>query len=253
MEWDGELNIDMKSLIIKAITYVYDNNNNNNNNDYNKNDYNNDSINNNYNNISNKKDDCNTDPRSRASNLFQIRIRPNDCARCVIPLQTIGKNHQVNPAAKNLLRTPMKNINTKIMKNRETNELPKLIKKLPNTKFLLKTNKSNDVDDRNRLFDGFEVIEKGKELEKVREKEKEDNCTILNKKIYLNTIQVTNINLNKMKSMNINSIKSKSRETTEEEEEEGNVDNSLYLDEWFQANPLKPRHSDSESIALPAT
>lgn len=141
----------------------------------------------------------------------------------------------------------MKNTNTvtKIVKNRETNELPKLIKKLPNTKILLKRNKSNDVDNRNRLFDEFEIIEKVKELEKIREKEKEDNCTNLNKKIYLNTIQVTNTNQNKMKIMNVKSIQSKNREMTEEEdeEEEGNVDNSLYLDEWFQANPLKPRDS----------
>lgn len=146
----------------------------------------------------------------------------------------------------------MNNTNTKIVKNRETNELPKLTKKLPNTKILLKTNKSNDVDNGNRSFDEFDITEKVKELEKIREKQKEDNCTIFKKKIYLDTIQVTNINLNKMKNMSITSIKSKNREMTEEEEETGNVDNSLFLDEWFQANPSKPRHSDSESTALPA-
>ena len=162
----------------------------------------------------------------------------------VINAQTIEKNRQLCPVRR-LPTSTVKNTNIN-GKYRDVCESSKGEKRFPNIMNVSKINMSNNVEDRKKLFDVIDLKEREKERESEREKERGGGGGTES------TLKMkTNANINK--DMHVVSVRSNDREgnkeeEVEEEEEgegEGYASNSLYLDEWFRANPLKPSNTNN--------
>ena len=237
----------------------YGSNNDNNKNNYNENNNNNNGSYSNNNNNNNDNQNRNNMNDIKNSNINDLKMNPiqhtqgerfsDETFSNVIHAQIIEKNRQLCPA-KRLPTSTVKNTDMKIGKCRDVCESSKGEKRFPNIINDSKINMSNKVEDRKKVFDATVLKEREKERESEREKEggrgrgkgaettpkKKTSTNMIN--MYVVTVRSNNRERNKEEEV--------------EEEGEGYASNSLYLDEWFRANPLKPSntHNNDNSTMM---
>lgn len=227
----------------------YGSNNDNNNNNYNdNNNSNNGSCSNNNNdnnnqNRSNMNDTKNSNMNGHKMSYF-LRTQGEGFSDAtvsnVLNAQKIEKNRQFC-SSKRLPTSTVKITNMKTGKNRETSDPSKVEKRFPNIINVSEINRSNNGKDREKLLDAIDMKDRDVERESEREKERGRGTETTHKKM---------INSSMSKDMNMVSMNSNNRGGNKEEDEEegeGHASKSLYLDEWFLANPLKPSNAHNNN------